>query len=96
MFDPEKVKERLGILHSRIQKWELFEHNGVYYTMNEDGNVKYFLVNKRYNHKIAEMREMLEAKLKTANIRSNMAWDLLFDIKIQLEHELSKRVRKLF
>ena len=72
--------------------WKLFDHNGVYYVMKDNGRVEFYLVEQKYNHGLKMMKLML-ARRVLANPGSTLA-PLLVQKIIDQIHELEEKSKK--
>lgn len=93
MFQPEKSFSLSDGTYSPIIKWILFESCGVYCLEKKNGSLEFYLVEKKYNHGMMKMREMLNVRV-TVNSQPipRMAYNLLDKIFEQIR-EMKNRGR---
>ena len=90
MFSPEEVTEQR--LFSPVALWRVYEHNGIYCVMLDNGKIEYYLVEKKYNHGLNMMRSMIEQSLNR-DLGSNLAPKLVQKIVDQI-NELEEIYKK--
>ena len=90
MFAPEDVKENK--VFSAVIMWRVYEHNGVYCVIMDNGRIEFYLVEKKYNHGLSMMMNMISQTLN-ADPGSNLAPRLMSKITDQINEleEMSKK-----
>ena len=57
MFDP--VDDNASMIFSPVTLWVVYEHNGVYCVIKDNGRLEFYLVEKKYNHSLNMMKSMM-------------------------------------
>ena len=90
MFSPEEVK--VNRIFSPVIMWRVYEHNGVYCVIMDNGRIEFYLVEKKYDHGLSMMNSMITQSLNR-DLGSNLAPKLLQKITDQINEleEMSKK-----
>ena len=88
MFDPEMEIDPKP--YTQVTMWKLFDHNGVYCVVKDNGRVEFYLVEQKYNHGLKLMKLMLAKRLSAAP-GSSLAPELVRKIMNQIQELKSKK-----